>query len=38
MNNIMIDNMKSSVMSANRLIENDNEMNKNLGENEEIKI
>ena len=38
MNNIMIDNMKSSVMSANRLIENDNEMNKNLEENEEIKI
>ena len=38
MNNIMIDNMKSSVMSANRLIENGNEMNKNLEENEEIKI
>ena len=38
MNNNMIDKLKSSVMSANRLIENGNEMNKNLEENEEIKI
>lgn len=36
--NDMLDNMKSSVMSANRLIENGNKMNKNLQENEEIKI
>lgn len=35
-NNIIVD-IKSSVMSANRLIQDDNNMNENLGENEEIK-
>lgn len=35
-NNIIVD-IKSSVMSANRLIQDDNNMNENLGENEEVK-
>ena len=35
-NNIIVD-IKSSVMSANRLILNDNNMNENLRENEEVK-
>ena len=36
-NNNIIDDIKASVMSANRLIQNDNNMNENLGENEEVK-